>query len=88
MYGANEPPKPIVKGRLTRRVYVEPGIRGYVRVKVYSENGEVKVEPLMLTGSGILSTMIKGNGILIVPEEIEGYDEGDEVEVVLTSPMR
>ncbi len=36
-----------------------------------------------MTGSGILSTLVRGNGILVVPENREGFDEGDEVEVVL-----
>jgi len=87
IYGTKPQPKPKVKGKLTRRVYIEPGVRGFVRVKVYVENGEVKVEPLMLTGSGILSTLIRGNGILVVPEDLEGYDEGDIVEVELLSPI-
>jgi len=85
IYGTRPQPKPRVKGRLTRRVYVEPGVRGYVRVKVYERDGEIEVEPLMLTGSGILSTLIKGNGLLVVPEELEGFDEGDLVEVELLS---
>ncbi len=46
------------------------------------------VEPLALTGSGILSTLVRGgNGILIVPENREGFDEGDEVEVTLIRPL-
>ena len=87
LYGSRSPPKPKVKGKLIRRVYVEPGVRGYVRVKVFRRNGEVLVEPLITTGSGILSTLIVGNGILIVPEELEGYDEGETVEVILTNPI-
>ncbi|MFP3280764.1 MAG: molybdopterin molybdenumtransferase MoeA, partial [Vulcanisaeta sp.] len=37
--------------------------------------------------SGILSTLVRGNGILVVPENREGFDEGDEVEVTLTRPI-
>jgi len=87
IYGSHPPPKPKVKGKLVRRVYVEPGIRGFVRVRVFKRNDEVLVEPLIITGSGILSTLIVGNGILIVPEEVEGFDEGDIVEVILTNPI-
>ncbi|MDM7275506.1 MAG: molybdopterin molybdotransferase MoeA [Thermoprotei archaeon] len=83
MVGGVEEPKPVVKGVLTRRVNTPINVRSYVRVKVYRKNGEVYVEPLALTGSGILSTLVKGNGILIVPENREGYDEGDIVEVIL-----
>jgi len=87
IFGCRTPPKPKVKGKLVRRVYVEPGIRGFIRVKVFKRNDEVLVEPLVTTGSGILSTLIVGNGILVVPEELEGFDEGDIVEVILTKPI-
>ena len=87
LHGSKPPPKPKVKAILTRRIYVEPGIRGYVRVRVFRRNNEFYAEPLAVTGSGILSTMIKGNGILIVPENVEGYDEGDIIEVELVSPI-
>ncbi|MCD6312555.1 MAG: molybdopterin molybdenumtransferase MoeA, partial [Thaumarchaeota archaeon] len=44
-------------------------------------------EPLRVTGSGLLSTLTKGNGLLVIPEDLEGYDEGSEVEVMLLSPI-
>lgn len=40
-----------------------------------------------MTGSGILSTLVRGNGILVVPENREGFDEGDEVEIALIRPL-
>jgi molybdopterin molybdotransferase len=83
MVGAGEEPKPRIKGVLTRRVTTPINTRSYVRVRVYTKEGRILVEPLALTGSGILSTLIRGNGILIVPENREGFDEGEEVEVVL-----
>lgn len=83
MVEAREEPKPLVKGILTRRVTTPVNTRSYVRVRVYTSKGKTFVEPLALTGSGILSTLIKGNGILVVPENREGYDEGEEVEVIL-----
>ncbi|HDD66536.1 MAG TPA: molybdopterin molybdenumtransferase MoeA, partial [Nitrososphaeria archaeon] len=75
-------------GTLARRVASPPGIRSYVRVRVYrGGSGEVFVEPLRTTGSGVLSTLTRGNGLLTIPEEVEGYDEGDEVEVELLSQI-
>jgi len=87
MTGAKEVPPPIVRGRLTRRVAKPAGIRAYVRVKVIRTGEAIMVEPLMLTGSGLLSTLTKGNAILEVPEMLEGYDEGEMVEVALTQPL-
>jgi molybdopterin molybdotransferase len=54
-----------------------------MRVRVVEENGEYVVEPLMLTGSGLLSTLTKANAMLVIPEDVEGFDEGEEVEVEL-----
>ncbi len=69
----------VVEGVLTRRVSSQLGIRSNVRVRW--ENG--KVEPVRVSGSGILSSMVRANGLLIVPEEVEGFDEGEVVSVVL-----
>jgi len=87
MVGAKEEPLPVVKAMLTRRVTTPINVRSFVRVKVYRRDGKLYAEPLAVTGSGILSTLTKGNGLLIIPENREGYDEGDEVEVILLGPI-
>ncbi|MGC9179532.1 MAG: gephyrin-like molybdotransferase Glp [Vulcanisaeta sp.] len=88
MMGATDDPRPIVRGILTRRVSTPVNTRSFVRVRVYlGRDGKVYVDPLALTGSGVLSTLVRGNGILIVPENREGFDEGDEVEVTLIRPL-
>jgi len=81
-------PRPKVTGVLMRRLANEVGLRSYYRVRVCLGNdGRYYVEPLRLTGSGILSTLIKGNGILEIPGNIEGFDEGELVEVTLVNPV-
>ena len=87
MLGYKEEPRPRIRGRLTRRVATPPSTRSYVRVKVKRAGGEVLVEPLMLTGSGLLSTLTEANGLLIVPEDLEGFEEGEFVEVELFQPI-
>ncbi len=72
-----------VRGKLTRRVANPVETTSFIRVKVIEKDGEYLVEPLMLTGSGLLSTLTKANGILVVSEGVEGFDEGEEVEVEL-----
>ncbi|MCD6236053.1 MAG: molybdopterin molybdotransferase MoeA [Thaumarchaeota archaeon] len=80
---------PKVRGVLTRRITSPPGIRTFARVRIFTdEQGKIFVEPLRVTGSGILSTLTRGNGLLIIPEEVEGYDEGEIVEVELLSPIQ
>ncbi|WP_291999749.1 gephyrin-like molybdotransferase Glp [Caldivirga sp.] len=88
MMNAVDEPRPRIRGILTRRVATPINTRSFVRVRAYlGKDGKVYVEPLALTGSGVLTTLVKGNGILTVPENREGYDEGDEVEVELIRPL-
>jgi molybdopterin molybdotransferase len=82
--GTDEEPEPHEKGVLKSRVSNETGNRSYVRVRVTQVGKANEVEPLMLTGSGLLSTLTKANGILVIDESSEGYDEGDEVDVLMT----
>lgn len=85
-YGTTIDPTPIVKGRLTMRLPNQAGTKSFVRVVVKRINNEYYVEPLRLTGSGILSTLTKANGILVVDENSEGFEEGEYVDVILTQP--
>jgi len=78
---------PIVRARLTRRLVNVVGYTSYVRVKVFKCGNELCVEPLRLTGSGVLSTLIKGNGVIVIPPNIEGYEKGSYVNVRLVNPI-
>lgn len=86
--GTSELPKPEVIGVMTRRLANEVGFTSFYRVKVcYSDDGTYYVEPLRLTGSGILSTLIRGNGILTIPENVEGIEAGEKVRVTIVNPI-
>jgi molybdopterin molybdotransferase len=68
-----------IAGTLAGKLTGRPGSRTYARVTVQNE----RVEPVMISGSGILSSMAKADGFVIIPENVEGYDEGQQVKVVL-----
>ncbi len=68
-----------VRARLSRRIPSQPGVRTFARVVV--RNGIAS--PVRTSGSGILTSMVKANGIVVVPEEKEGFEEGELVEVTL-----
>ena len=75
---------PIIKGVLRKKLVTHPGMLNYVRSKLScGSDGRLHVEPLRLTGSGILSTLRDGPGIVIVPPDITGYNEGDIVDVII-----
>ncbi len=88
LLGTQPSPKVTVKAVLTRRVANVVGYRSFYRVKVFrGSDGRLYAEPLRLTGSGIISTLIRGNAILVIPENVEGFEEGTEVEVELIGPI-
>lgn len=70
---------PKTRARLGRKIASQPGYLSLVRVAVH----EGIAEPVMATGSGILSSVARADGFVIVPEESEGIEAGETVEVNL-----
>lgn len=83
MFGIENEPRPVLKARLTKRVVAALGRRVYLRVYVYNKDGEFFAEPIKTKGSGLLSTITKGNGYVIVPENREGLEKDETVTVHL-----
>ena len=76
-----------VRARMLRRIPSSIGNRTYVRVLVKRLDKGYVAEPLRTSGSGVISSMIKANGLVIIPEEKEGLEEGEEVEVTMLRPL-
>lgn len=72
-------PERIVRCVLSEKIAGRTGYKTFARVKI--DNG--KAVPLATTGAGILSSVSKADGFVIIPENIEGLNAGEEVEVVL-----
>ena len=87
MLGTEQDPQPMIRARATKRIVGVPGFRTFIRVLVREKEGKLFVEPLRAPGSGILTTLTRANGMVVVPENVEGYDEGAEVEVQLFRPV-
>ena len=71
-----------LRARLTRNVASAQGRVDFVRVRLLQENGATWAEPI-LGKSGLISTMVKADGLIEIGENTEGLDEGSEVEVIL-----
>jgi molybdopterin molybdotransferase len=80
---SREEPRPTVNAVMTRKVAAALGRKTFVRVRVTQKNGEFFAEPVSARGSGAISTMTRGNGFVIVPENREGVTEGEVVLVRL-----
>lgn len=83
MLGAKCEQRPVVNARLTRRTTTALGRRTFVRVRVFQRGGEFYAEPVSARGSGVISTMTRANGYVVVPENREGLEEGETVQVHL-----
>jgi molybdopterin molybdotransferase len=59
------------------------GRTDFVRVKLTCSENECYVEPIRVSGSGILSSMTKSNGFVLIEENKEGIEEGERVAVVV-----
>ncbi len=87
MLGTEQDPQPKIRARATKRIVGVPGFRTFIRVLVREKEGKLFVDPLRAPGAGILTTLTRANGMVVVPENVEGYDEGAEVEVQLFRPV-
>ncbi len=75
--------RPTVKAKITKRVSTVLGRKTFIRVRVLQRNGEFFAEPISTLGSGIISTMTRANGYVVVQENREGLEEGEVIPVCL-----
>lgn len=68
-----------LEGSLKNRV----GIRNFIRAVATEEGGQWRVRPAGAQGSGILSTMIQANALLVIPEMVAQLKAGARVRVQL-----
>jgi molybdopterin molybdotransferase len=87
MLGAIQDFRIVIRARLTRRIPSSLGMRTFARVLVKQSSEGYFAEPVRTSGSSILSTMTKSNGIVVIPEEREGIEKGEIVEVNLFRPI-
>ncbi|MSP25974.1 MAG: molybdopterin molybdenumtransferase MoeA [Myxococcales bacterium] len=73
-------PHRVREARLATKLVSELGRTDYARVRFDAEG---RVVPLMTSGASILSSTTLADGVVIVPDDREGYDEGELVVVSL-----
>ncbi len=71
-----------VKAILTKRIMSSLKYEEFIRVNVGYINSKFVATPLK-RGAGTITTLVNGDGILRIPQNIEGIGEGEEVEVEL-----
>ena len=75
------------KATLTRPVVSGLKYQEFVRVRMGYVGDKLMASPLS-RGSGVVSSFMKADGILEVPQGLEGFEAGSEVNVRLLSPVQ
>jgi putative molybdopterin biosynthesis protein len=79
-----DPPE-AVRAVLPRKIPSKLGLEEFVRVTV-GQVGERLVATPLGRGAGVISTMVKADGVLRVPQLSEGINAGEEVDIELLRP--
>lgn len=80
--GAAAPEAPLVRARLARKLASAMGMDDWVRVRLGRVRGALVATPLP-RGAGVLTSLVRADGLLVVPAALEGHHPGDEVDVRL-----
>lgn len=74
--------KPVIEGTLTRKIMSHTGDDDFVRVSVGKVGEQVMVTPIG-RGAGVISSLVRADGLLPIPRFSEGRDAGQKVQVQL-----
>ncbi len=72
-----------VFARITKNIPSSPGRSDYIRVRLVEKEGEWWAEPI-IGKSGLITTLVKSDGIVEITSEKEGISQGDYVPVIAT----
>ncbi|MDE3132187.1 MAG: molybdopterin biosynthesis protein [Acidobacteriota bacterium] len=80
--GALPAPRAQTRARLARKVISVIGSDDWVRVRLGRVGGSLVASPLP-RGAGVLTSLVRADGLLIIPSRLEGHHAGEEVEISL-----
>jgi len=83
MMGHRQLFRPVIEAILKEDIHKEPGRRHFIRAFVSYDNNQYLVSIAGPQGSGILRSMVKANGLIIIPEDREWIRAGEQVKVQL-----
>ena len=74
--------RPRARARLARKLASPLGMDDWVRVRLGMVGGTMVATPLP-RGAGVLTSLVRADGLLVVPAGLEGHHPGEEVNVEL-----
>ena len=78
---------PNVSARLTKTIMSSLKYQEYIRVKLGEVEGQMIATPLK-RGAGASMSLVRADGFCIVPKEMEGFKEGEEVKIRLSKDLK
>ncbi|SMC21037.1 molybdopterin molybdochelatase [Desulfacinum hydrothermale DSM 13146] len=82
MQGLAEPSDPTVEAVLGRKMPSKLGLEEFVRVILGRVQGRLVAMPLQ-RGAGVITSLTRADGLLRIPQEVEGINEGEPIRVRL-----
>jgi putative molybdopterin biosynthesis protein len=81
-----EPKRQTLNVKLGRRIVSGMGAEDYVRMNIGYVNGQYVANPLT-RAAGVTMSYVRADGLLVVPANVIGYEQGDFAEVELMRPL-
>ncbi|MGA9225898.1 MAG: molybdopterin biosynthesis protein [Mesobacillus sp.] len=84
--GVPEPKRQTLQVKLGRRIVSTMGAEDFVRMNIGYVDGQFVANPLT-RAAGVTMSLVRADGLLVVPPEELGYEQGDVVELELYRPV-
>jgi putative molybdopterin biosynthesis protein len=81
-----DPKRQTVTVKLGRRIVSSMGAEDFVRMNIGYVNGQYVANPLT-RAAGVTMSYVRADGLLIVPSNVIGFEQGDCTEVELLRPL-
>lgn len=80
--GLANPERRKIKVKLSRRIISKMGAEDFIRVTIGKIKGQYAANPLSRS-AGVTMSMVRADGLLKIPIQSQGYEQGEEVEIEL-----
>jgi putative molybdopterin biosynthesis protein len=84
--GAAAPAYPTVRAVVPKKIASHLGLEEFIRVTL-GRVGEKLVAVPLARGAGVITTMVRADGLVRIPSLVEGLNSGEETEVELLRPV-
>ena len=79
------PKRETLKVKLGRRIVGTMGAEDFIRMSIGFVNGEYIANPLS-RAAGVTMSLVKADGMLLIPSHLLGFEQGESVEIELLKP--